>query len=196
MIEEIDLRRELKQVGTLQNQPIKTEFATEVYQRIGHRYDLSDLKAALSDLLDSEVRLTYPALNKRLREAKATRMDALNGKDKAAELKGTLCPEIMDMVYAVIAGDHAALEKYGMGAARITPNCIVIGKDGRRRYLYIDHKQPGMDAARTTARDERGVLVSTIDLKAIKYQEIDWIHEPPPEQQWKETPFDPERDEW
>jgi poly-gamma-glutamate capsule biosynthesis protein CapA/YwtB (metallophosphatase superfamily) len=194
MITELDLRRELKQTGILLNAPIKTEFATEVYQRIAHRYDLEDLKAALSDLLDSEVRLTYPALNKRLREAKSLRVDASNGKGKAEEIKGTLCPEIMDMVAAVISGDKAALERYGMGSPMITPNCVVIGKDGRRRHLYIDHNQPGMDAARTTARDERGVLVSTIDLKAIKYQEIDRIHEPPPAQEWKETFI--EGDEW
>ena len=129
MITELDLRRELKQAGILLNAPVKTEFATEVYERIAHRYNLEDLKAALTDLLDSEVRLTYPALNKRLRDAKSVRIDAASGADKTTELHGTPCPEIMDMVNAVISGDRTALEKYGMGTPLIVPNCIVIGKD-------------------------------------------------------------------
>jgi len=198
MITELDLRRELKQAGILLNAPVKTEFATEVYERIAHRYNLEDLKTALTDLLDSEVRLTYPALNKRLREAKSTRMDVSNGKEKQEELRGVLCPEIMNMVNAVISGDKAALEKYGMSAPLIVPNCVVIGKDGRRRHMFIDPKQPGMDAALVRGKDDKGNFQTMIDLKKVEWKEIDDRLEAPPldSDDFLERPYDPEIDEW
>jgi hypothetical protein len=197
MIDRTEFDTTIKEASLLiTGKPPTQPFADAVYKRINPWFTHVDLQKAAESLMSQEgARLTYPALHKLLVHHRAHRLEEQNQAEKArdrmfADNMETHNPELYAMLEAVISKDTDALKRYGLDVKYPFSNAVLITRDGWRRKIVIDDKQPGFSEMVDVIRVPGGESASrqiTLNTSKAKFMYTGKAPHPDEHTGWKAT---------